>query len=67
MPGDLEWIRFFLLFPLVIIALLYRQSIGVKQLQDSRDIALIQAEAFKLQLLKKSIQPHFFNSLWVSI
>lgn len=60
-----QW--FFLLFPLVIIALLYKQSIAVKQIQESRDKALVQVESFKLQLLKTSIQPHFLLNTLTSL
>lgn len=60
-----QW--FFVLFPLVIVALLYRQSINIKQLQDSRDNAMLKAENLKLQLLKRSIQPHFLLNTLTSL
>ena len=60
-----QW--FFLLFPLVIFALLYRQSLSIKQLRQSRDRALISSENAKLQLLKKTIQPHFLLNTLTSL
>ena len=66
-PNDYLEQWFFVLFPLVIVALLYRQSIGVKQLRESRKKALIHTENLKLQLLKKSIQPHFLLNTLTSL
>lgn len=50
---------FFLLFPLIIFALLYDLVLTFNQLQKSRDKALLRASALKLELIKKTIQPHF--------
>lgn len=66
-PNDYLEQWFFVCFPLVIIALLYRQSINIKQLQKRHDQAIIKAENLKLQLLKRSIQPHFLLNTLTSL
>lgn len=67
--GPQEYLErfFFILFPLVLLALLYHLSLHMKRLRVARDKALLKTQTVQMQLLKKSIQPHFLLNTLTSL
>lgn len=60
-----QW--FFVLFPVVIVALLHNLSLTMRALKVSREQAIAMGKSLQLQLLKKSIQPHFLLNTLTSL
>jgi hypothetical protein len=49
----------YIAFTLILLCILYLQTLGAKQLEEAHQASLLLSARFQLELIKKNIQPHF--------
>lgn len=57
----------FICFTLIVLCMLYLNSIRVRQIEVEHQSALLLSSRLKLELIKKNIQPHFLRNTLTSL